>query len=258
MLIFSLNQLGGGYSMNRQHPYQVYVDRQQLCQAAAERWAELAAESIRARNGFHVALAGGSTPEPVYRLLRDRSLEWGKIHLYWGDERAVPADHPDSNYRMVKEALLDHITIPAENIHPMNVHSDIELTVQEYRQVLNTFLYRSANGWPCFDLVMLGVGDDGHIASLFPETSALSVSDSSVVSVYVDKLASWRITLTYPVINTARHIMLLVAGEAKAPVIAQVLGRADKQNYPVQKLKPQGRIEWYLDQAAAQQLMESS
>jgi 6-phosphogluconolactonase len=244
--------------LKQQMQYQIFPDRDQFNRAVAERWVSLANESIRARNSFHVALAGGSTPKPVYQLLRDAPLDWGKIHLYWGDERDVPAEHQDSNYRMVKEALLDHIAIPEENVHPIHVQADIEQSVEAYRQVLNSHLHRAANGWPCFDLVMLGMGDDGHIASLFPKTSALAVSDNSVVSVYVDKLNSWRVTLTYPVLNVARHIMLLVTGDAKARVVARVLSGSTEHDYPVQKLAPQGKLEWFLDQAAAQAITEKS
>ncbi|MDR9435409.1 MAG: 6-phosphogluconolactonase [Thiohalophilus sp.] len=243
--------------MKSQQPYQVYFDREQLFHAAVQRWVELANESIRARNSFHVALAGGSTPKRVYQLLQRESLDWDRIHLYWGDERDVPADHPDSNYRMVREALIDHIPIPEANVHPIHVQPDIETTVEEYRQVLEN-VHRGANGYPCFDLIMLGVGDDGHIASLFPESSALSVTDTPVVSVYVEKLNSWRVTLTYPVLNTARYLMLLVSGEAKTPVVARVFGSEAERKYPVQKLAPQGRIEWYLDRSAASELPEST
>lgn len=244
--------------MKPQQDYQVYPDLEQLAQAAASRWTELARESIRARNSFHVALAGGSTPEPVYRLLRQADLDWDRIHLYWGDERDVPGDHPDSNYRMARQALIDAIPIPAENIHPIRVQADIEQSVEEYRELLGK-VHRAADGFPCFDLIMLGVGADGHIASLFPDSSALGVTDRAVVSVYVEKLNSWRVTLTYPVLNAARHLLLLVSGEAKAPVVAQALA-ADlpEQIYPIQKLSPRGRVEWFLDQAAASRLSEST
>ncbi len=243
--------------MKSQQSYQVFLDREQLVRAAAQRWMELANESIRARNSFHVDLAGGATPKPVYERLQRENLDWDRIHLYWGDERDVPADHPDSNYRMVREALIDHVPIPEANVHPIHVLPDIETTVEEYRQVLDN-LHRGTNGHPCFDLIMLGVGDDGHIVSLFPESSALTVTNTPVVSVYVEKLNSWRVTLTYPVLNTARYLMLLVSGEAKAPVIARVLGSDTERRYPVQKLAPSGRIEWYLDEAAAHELQESS
>lgn len=237
-----------------QRQYQVYSDREQLAQAAAQRWVELAEESIRARNSFYVALAGGSTPEPVYRLLRQEFLDWDRIHLYWGDERDVPPDHPDSNYRMVREALIDHVPIPPENVHPIHVLADIEQTVEEYRQSLGK-IHHATTAIPCFDLIMLGMGDDGHIASLFPDSSALTVYDRPVVSVYVEKLHSWRVTLTYPVLNAARNLMFLVSGEAKAPIIAQVLGSArGEHKYPIQRLAPQGSVEWYLDQAAASRL----
>jgi len=241
--------------LKSQYSYEIYSESGQLARAASQRWAELARESIRGRNSFHVALAGGSTPKPVYHLLQQEELEWDKIHLYWGDERDVPTDHPESNYLMVKEALIDHVPIPADNVHPIRVQADIEKSVEEYRQVLDT-VHRSSDGLPCFDLVMLGMGDDGHIASLFPDSSALTVANTPVVSVYVEKLHSWRVTLTYPVLNAARNLMLLVSGETKAPIVAQVLGGNGEEKYPVQKLAPQGRAEWYLDQAAASQLPE--
>ncbi|MFP3874143.1 MAG: 6-phosphogluconolactonase [Thiohalophilus sp.] len=243
--------------MKSQYHYQIYLEPGQLAQAAARRWVKVAQESIRARNSFHVSLAGGSTPKPVYQLLQQEELEWDKIHLYWGDERDVPTDHPESNYLMVKEALIDHVPIPDDNVHPIRVQADIEKSVEEYRRVLDN-VYRSPDGLPCFDLVMLGMGDDGHIASLFPDSSALTVTNTPVVSVYVEKLDSWRVTLTYPVLNAARNLMLLVTGEAKAPIVAQALGGNGDDKYPVQKLAPQGRAEWYLDQAAASQLSEST
>jgi 6-phosphogluconolactonase len=257
MLIYGLNQRGE-FCLKSQQQYQVYTDTTELAQAAAQRWVELAHESLRARNSFHVALAGGSTPEPVYRLLRDADVDWSKIHLYWGDERDVPEDHPDSNFRMARLALIDSVPIPEANIHPIRVQPDIEETVTEYRQQLEK-VHQAQGGFPCFDLIMLGMGDDGHVASLFPDSSALGVTDRSVVSVYVEKLNSWRVTLTYPVLNAARHIMLLVAGEAKAPVVARALDSGDtEQDYPVQKLSPQGKLEWFLDKSAASRLPESS
>jgi 6-phosphogluconolactonase len=244
--------------LKSQLQYQILPDTRKLAEAAAQRWVELANESIRARNSFHVALAGGSTPEPVYRLLQNADVDWGKVHLYWGDERDVPEEHPDSNFRMARLALIDSVPIPAENVHPIRVQPDIEETVEEYRLQLEK-VHRSANGYPCFDLIMLGMGDDGHVASLFPDSSALAVMDRSVVSVYVEKLSSWRVTLTYPVLNAARYIMLLVAGETKAPVVAKALA-ADvaEQVYPVQRLVPQGKLEWFLDRDAADRLPEQS
>ena len=244
--------------MKSQLLYQVYPDMTELARAAARRWVELAHESLRARNSFHVALAGGSTPEPVYRILRDADVDWNKIHLYWGDERDVPADHPESNFRMARLALIDSVPIPEANIHPIRVQPDIEETVAEYRRQLEK-VHRGRDGFPTFDLIMLGMGGDGHVASLYPDSSALGVTDRSVVSVYVEKLNSWRVTLTYPVLNAARYIMLLVAGEAKAPVVAQALAPGiSEQSYPVQRLAPRGKLEWFLDKGAARRLPESS
>lgn len=199
---------------------------------------------------FHLALAGGRTPERLYRRLAGMDLPWHRLHVWFGDERAVPPDDPDSNERMSREALLDRVPIPPGRIHPMRpAVTTIRRDAAAYRQELSEELPQDAAGWPVFDLVLLGLGADGHTASLFPGSCALHEAHRSVVANYAPKLRAWRLTLTYPAINAARRVWLLATGAEKAGAVARL--RAGDASAPAARLAPAGEYRILLDRAAA-------
>jgi len=239
----------------------IHADANSLMEAVATRWLEIANEAINARGKFHVALSGGSTPRSLYRLLAlskfAERIPWDRVHIYFGDERTVPPDHNDSNFRMAKEALLDHVAIPLAHIHRIKGElEDPHDAAGAYTRELTSNLPLSAQGVVQFDLLLLGVGSDGHIASLFPATPVLHERARLVEAVQVENLDSWRITVTLPVIDHARHVLILVSGDAKAPIIRDVFATRRTPPYPVQLINPQGMLEWHLDQAAAALLPE--
>ncbi len=238
----------------------IYDDRQSLSASAAERWLSLYRESIAKHGVFHVALAGGSTPRQLYQLLTrpdiSQQVEWQRVHIYFGDERAVPPDHPDSNFRMAKEALLDHVPIPRANIYRIETErGDMREAALHYEQLLVNNLPETEEGVPQFDLVLLGIGPDGHTASLFPDTDILQQQERYVDAVYVKQKSTWRVSITFPVINHARHVLFLVAGADKQAVVQQILSDSQySPRLPVQMLKPAGQVEMYLDSDAAGQV----
>jgi 6-phosphogluconolactonase len=239
----------------------IHADANALIEAVAQRWLEVANNAINARGKFHVALSGGSTPSALYRLLAlpqfAKRVPWDRVHVYFGDERAVAPDHADSNFRMAKEALLDHVTIPIAHIHRiMGELEDLQAAASTYTRELTTNLPLSAQGVVQFDLLLLGIGTDGHIASLFPATPVLHERARLVEAVYVEKLDSWRITITLPVIDHARHVLIMVSGDTKARIIRDVFATRRAPPYPVQLINPQGTLEWHLDKAAAALLPE--
>ncbi|MGH9338180.1 MAG: 6-phosphogluconolactonase [Acidobacteriota bacterium] len=224
----------------------------------AELFVEASAAAISSTGRFTVALSGGSTPTELYGLLSGEAyrlrISWQDIHFFWGDERYVPPDHADSNFRMTKESLLDRIGVPSSNIH--QVVTDREDPAQiaaEYESQLVQFFRLARSGQPRFDLILLGMGEDGHTASLFPETPALQVKDRAVVANYVEKLESWRITLTPPAINNALHVIFLITGASKASAVRDVLeGPYRPERLPSQLIDPvKGRLTFILDRAAA-------
>ncbi|MBM2841757.1 MAG: pgl, partial [Bacteroidetes bacterium] len=176
------------------------------------------------------------------------------VHLFWGDERCVPPDDPESNYRMVHEALLRHIGIPPENVHRIKGELDPALTAREYEEEIRRAFGVNENAIPRFDLILLGLGEDGHTASLFPGTSALQEKQRIVTEVYVEKLESHRITITLSVINNAFHVFFLVSGKSKAQILGAVLNESPV-SYPAQLVRPvAGELQWLVDQDAASQL----
>lgn len=210
-------------------------------------------DAIAANDRCSVALSGGSTPSALYSLLATLLfsgwVRWPGVHVFWGDERCVPPDHLDSNYRMARETLLDHVPIPAQNIHRIKGELPPEEAAAGYRDVLRDFFDSEI---PRFDLVLLGMGGDGHIASLFPKTAALHEDKLPVVANYVEKLDSWRITLTPPAINAAANIAFMVAGAGKAERLDQVLnGTQQPDILPAQLVNPtNGELLWFVDKAA--------
>lgn len=209
--------------------------------------------AIDARGQFTIALSGGSTPKPLYEALATQSLPWSKIHIFWGDERYVPATHPDSNQLMARQAWTDKIEIPNSNIHPMHTTSaDPEKDARQHETELRQF-FQTPEGFPTFDLILLGMGDDGHTASLFPQTKALTVSDRLIT--VGNKDGQPRLTFTVPLINQARCVLFVVAGENKRPALKEVFAtKGDDAQYPSRLIQPQGELLWLLDQAAGAEL----
>ncbi|PSB18962.1 6-phosphogluconolactonase [Phormidesmis priestleyi ULC007] len=199
-----------------------------------------------------IALAGGSTPKPLYEKLAAQSLPWDKIHVFWGDERYVPADHPDSNQRMARLAWLDRVEIPASNVHPMATNeADPAIAAQTHAAELQAFFQVKATEFPAFDVILLGIGDDAHTASLFPHTDALRVDDRLVT--VGSKDGQPRITFTVPLINHAQTVIFMVAGASKQSALAQIFAPvADDMTYPSRLIAPQGDLWWLLDQSAGQ------
>lgn len=239
----------------------VLADPMAIAEEAAERFVGVAAEALARAGRFTVVLAGGTTPKLLYTLLaaepHRRHLPWREAHVFWGDERCVPPEHPESNYRMAHEALLRHLPIPPEQIHRMGGEDpDPERAAAEYEERLRTVFRGPAGAPPCFDLVLLGMGADGHTASLFPHTEALRETQRWVLRNHVPKLQADRLTLTAPAINGAATVLFLVAGEDKAPALQDVLeGPPDPERLPAQLIRPTGgRLVWLVDRAAASRL----
>jgi 6-phosphogluconolactonase len=212
------------------------------------------ATAIQERGKFTIALSGGSTPKPLYEAIGNQNLPWDKIHVFWGDERYVPPNHPDSNELMARRAWLDQVGIPAANIHAIpTLSGDPAVDAQKHEQHLQDFFQTAPGNFPQLDVVLLGMGDDAHTASLFPHTEALKVRDRLVT--VGNKDGNPRITFTYPFINAARSVIFLVAGTNKIPALAQVFAPvADDFTYPSRLIKPQGELIWLLDQAAGLEL----
>ena len=239
----------------------IHLDANALIEAVAQRWVTLADDAIAARGKFHVALSGGSTPRALYHRLThppfSDNIAWNRVHIYFGDERTVPPDHADSNYRMARETLLDYVPIPASQIYRIEGEAlDPHAAAANYTRSLSKNLPLSSQGVVQFDLLLLGIGSDGHIASLFPSTPVLHERVRLVEAVHVKKLDTWRITLTLPVIDHARHVLIVVSGKDKAPIMRDVFATRHTPPYPVQLINPLGTLEWHVDQAAAALLPE--
>lgn len=222
-----------------------------LAEVAAADFVAIARAAIDARGRFTVALTGGATPKETYELLATEPyaarVDWSRVHVFWGDERCVPSDHADSNFRMARAALLDHVAIPATNIHRMRGEDDPILAAAAYERLLDEIVPDR------FDLILLGMGADGHIASLFPHTPALHETVRRVYAQYVDAVGMWRLTLTPVAINRAAHITFMVAGAGKADAVARVHAGPNKPDaIPAQLTKAAtGRVLWLVDAAAA-------
>ena len=235
-----------------------YPDPAALMDAAAADFLAIAADAIAARGRCLVALSGGSTPRRMYEriaALGPGTLDWSRVVFLWSDERSVPPNHPESNYRMAHEALLAPLGIPEPQVHRMRGEADdIEAAAREYEHTLATLTgAQPGYGVPQLDLVLLGLGSDGHTASLFGDTVALDVRDRWVVRNYIAKFTTSRLTLTFPVILAAREIRVLVAGATKAATLETVLtGAWDPDRLPAQRLATaSGRVVWLVDRAAA-------
>jgi 6-phosphogluconolactonase len=237
---------------------------QDLFHAAAEEFIRAASEAVEKRGRFAVALAGGSTPKSLYALLAanaSSSLPWSQMFFFFGDERHVPPDHPDSNYRMANESLFSKAPIPPGNVFRMPTENpDADAVAAAYEQTLRNFFSAKPGEFPSFDLILLGMGPDGHTASLFPETAALEERSRLVVANWVEKLKTSRITLTLPVLNAARCVTFLVSGTDKAPALHQVLeGDGPGEKYPSKLVQPErGKLIWFVDRAAASELSSAA
>lgn len=239
----------------------VLADAEAVSRAAADEFLRSARASIQRARRFAVALSGGSTPKHLYELLasaefRDR-IPWANIHFFWGDERRVPPTHPNSNYRMVYEAMLSKVPVPAANIHRIKAEDpDAKRSAQEYEDELRKSFQLTPGQLPRFDLVLLGMGADGHTASLFPGTSALEETTRLAVAVWAPKLNEFRITLTLSVLNAAAQVVFLAVGEEKADALRRALEPAEgSDRIPAQLIQPtDGEAKWLVDQRAASRL----
>jgi 6-phosphogluconolactonase len=246
--------------------YRVWPTAEALAAAAAEYFASAVAAAVEERGVARVAISGGTTPKAMFALLSDRSrpifaqVPWEKLYLFWVDERCVPPTDKDSNYRMTKEAMLDHVPLPASQIHRMEGELEPEVAAARYEAAIRTEFGLDRSGNPVFDLVLLGMGEDGHTASLFPHTDALFELGRIAVANHVTQKETWRITLTWPVINRAREAAFLIEGAAKAQVVHDVfVGAYDPEAKPSQLIRPaSGRLELLLDASAAAMLPEAA
>lgn len=234
---------------------QIYPDTESLVTGTTDLVASLAVRSIAERGRFTIALAGGNTPRPVYERLASASyagrIDWSRVQVFFGDERCVPPEDPRSNYQMARTALCDHVPIPSGNIHRMQGEEAPEQAALAYESELRASLLGDR-----FDLVLLGMGDNGHTASIFPGLAAVTEANRWVLAQYVEVMGMWRVTLTPPVINAARHVVFLAAGAGKAEMLQRVLqGPYDPVVLPSQIIRPtQGELHWQVDQAAAARL----
>lgn len=224
--------------------------------ALIERGLELVLTKIQSaiseRGRCTIVLAGGSTPKPLYGAIATQDLPWDKIHVFWGDERYVSPDHPDSNQGMARQAWLDKVDIPESNIHPMPTDGETPAAdATKHEAQLQEFFGIEAGQFPQFDLILLGIGDDAHTASLFPRTDALQVQNRLVT--VGNKDGEPRITFTAPLINRANSVLFLVAGASKRPALAQIFAQdADPLIYPARLIQPQGELWWLLDGEAGE------
>ncbi len=237
---------------------EIYPDRDALMRAAATQFVAASQRAVESRGRFAVALSGGSTPRGLYELLAVEPLrsrvDWASVHVFWGDERAVSPDHESSNFRMAEEALLRKVPLPLQNVHRIRAELPPEQAAADYERVLRDFfLERLISACGTFDLVLLGMGNDGHTASLFPGTAAIHERDHWAAAHYVTALEAWRITLTPPVLNAARLALFLVSGSDKAEALRQVLdGPHQPDVLPAQAIRPtSGDVTWMLDVDAA-------
>jgi 6-phosphogluconolactonase len=229
----------------------IFPNARELARAAAEYFVARSDEAIAERGSFKVALSGGSTPKAMYELLAElhpERVQWSRIHFFWSDERHVPPDHPESNYRMANEALLSHVPVSSNNIHRINSENpNAADAASEYEQTLRKI---TGSNLPQLDLILLGLGADGHTASIFPGSDVLHETKRLVAAPWVEKLNTYRITMTLPLLNNGASVVFLVSGSEKAKIVNDVLNGENK--YPAQAVKPvNGELLWMLDRDAA-------
>ncbi len=242
--------------------YEVSNSPTDLSEAAAEHLFNQIEDAVSARGLARVAISGGSTPKRMFELLADptgpyvKRMPWDHMQLYWVDERCVPPDHPESNYRMTREAMLDEVPLRADQIFRIEGELEPELAAARYESVIRRQFRLEGAEIPTFDVISLGMGDDGHTASLFPHTEGIYELGRIAIANHVPQKDTWRVTLTSPVLNQARDVFFLVQGKDKAPVLKQVLlGKRDPDTYPSQLIRPaSGRLLFMLDFDAAAEL----
>jgi 6-phosphogluconolactonase len=240
---------------------QVFDDLVSLSRAAAELVAALAREPRPDGRPFSLALCGGGTPQRLYRLLGQPpyrlTIPWGNVHIFWSDERCVPQDDPESNYGQARELWLQHVPLPPHQVHRIKGELGATDAAQAYVAELGAFAQATLTeaAWPRFDLVLLGLGEDGHVASLFPGAPDPAESQQAALAVRADYQGrpAERVTLTPVILSAAQHVVFLVAGEAKAPALAASLGgQPDPARWPAQRIRPEtGHLIWMADRAAA-------
>ena len=246
-------------SVSKGYDVRIFQDRVSMDHAAADLVAERSRTAVASRGVFSLALSGGATPRGLYGLLASEAyrgrIDWGNIHVFWADERCVPPDHEDSNYRLAADLLLSLVPVPRPNIHRIHGEDEPVTAAAVYDQELRSFFGKDGR---TFDLVLLGMGADGHTASLFPEERAVTETGRLAVFVPAAGSRSPRITLTPPVINRAGAVLFLVAGAGKAPLAADILQGAGGSRYPAGLMRPaQGSPLWFLDREAARLLSGS-
>ena len=235
---------------------EIFATPGDLAKAAAQIFAERSSRAVARRGFFTVALSGGSTPRLLYQVLADRNEEhvpWMNVHFFWSDERHVPPDHFESNFRMANEAMLSHVPVTRENVHRVRSENpDAAQAAKEYEEEVLKFVPGSP---PRFDLILLGLGNDGHTASIFPGSEVLDDTKRLVAAPWVEKLNAYRITMTLPLINNAETVMFLVSGAEKAEIVKEVL--KGPRRYPAQEVRPiNGKLIWMLDREAASKFLQ--
>jgi|SRR5579872_7514853 len=234
--------------------YIIAGDEKETVSFAAEHWIHTAERSIQQRGRFAVALSGGSTPKAIFEFLsrNPSALDWTKVWLFWSDERSVPPDHPDSNFRMAMQSGIDKLPIPPGQIFRMKAETDIEKNALDYDEKIRHHLDKHF-----FDLVMLGVGEDGHTASLFPHTKALAIQNHLAAANFISEKKSWRMTLTFPCINQSSQIAVYALGRSKEIIIPKVLNAAIESPYPSSRIgTPDHKALWILDNQAGKFLVQ--
>jgi 6-phosphogluconolactonase len=236
----------------------IFDDRDRMSEFMVGKWKEISEEAIERKGIFVAALSGGKTPVNFYQTLAENKgmLSWNKTHLFLADERFLPFEDKDSNYRLLRETLLDKIEIPQENIHPIPTgRSTPQLSARAYEEDLRILFKLRSGQYPEFDLILLGIGEDGHTASLFPGSSVLKERDCLAAAVILDEIRYHRITLTLPVINHARQVVFLVSGKSKASVLEKVVNKKDP-SLPASMVNPdRGKVFFLSDLDAASEAM---
>jgi 6-phosphogluconolactonase len=233
---------------------EIWRDTSEVSARAAEVFVQMAKECIATNGSFTVALSGGSTPKALYELLaqerRSSQIDWSRTHIFWSDERCVPPDSGESNYRTSHEALLKHVAVPATQIHRMRGEDEPEKAANDYEKALVDHF--GAGSEPRFDLILLGMGDDGHTASLFSATTAIEEKEKWIAAPFVEKFAAHRLTFTFKTINAAARIVFLVTGASKTETLRAVLEDGPQKHFPASLVKPMnGELIWLVDEAAA-------
>jgi 6-phosphogluconolactonase len=246
--------------MSTKVSYYVFSTPDDLIKAAADRLLAEVESAVAARGVARIAISGGNTPRPMFELLATEpylsKMPWDKMQLFWVDERCVPPDHPYSNYRMTREAMLDKVPLPQQQVFRMEGELDPQQAADNYQAILQQRFKIEPGQFPVFDAILLGMGDDGHTASLFPHTAALHEQTLTVVANHVPQKDTWRITLTLPVLLAGRDVSFLIEGSDKAEVLKEVLlGPYDPETHPSQLIRPvSGRLLFLLDEGAGAEL----